>query len=405
VTRRRATVELGSLGLDGGGDILVKLALAEQQNGDEVGVHGTHPDLAGHLATWCRQHGHHFRTPDPDTTDGVIGIIERGSAAAARWVGARHAGHADPTRPGALAADPPADWGLAARGATIEPGGPTPYFRLHHRDQLWTDRAAALYNQATAAQWDPTTAIDWVAPINHNRRVETAVVQVMTFLIENEEAALVVPARFLGQIHPHFREIQQFLAVTVADEARHIEVFTRRATMTGHDLALSTVGGRASLQTLLDEPDYAIASFLLSVMGEGTFVSLLSFLERHAPDAVTRQIAHLTRNDEARHVAFSLSHLERHTQLEPDLRSRLARAVEQRHRALQNTSGLNDDVFDALVLLAAGNDTPDAIRAGWQHVQNLQAEMNDARAARLARLGFTTDEAETLSSLHTRNFM
>jgi hypothetical protein len=80
----------------------------------------------------------------------------------------------------------------------------------------------------------------------------------------------------------------RFLAVTVADEARHVEVFTRRATMTGHDLALSTVGGRTSLQTLIDEPDYAIASFLLSVTGEGTFVSLLSFLDRHAPDPDAR---------------------------------------------------------------------------------------------------------------------
>jgi hypothetical protein len=175
--------------------------------------------------------------------------------------------------------------------------------------------------------------------------------------------------------------------------------------MTGHELALSTVGGRASLQTLLDEPDYATASFLLSVMGEGTFVSLLSFLERHAPDHTTRQIAHLTRNDEARHVAFSLAHLERHLQLEPELRSRLARAVEQRHRALQGTSGLNEDVFDALVLLAAGDSAPERIRIGWQLVQQLQTEMADSRQARLARLGFTSGEAEALSSLHTRNFM
>ena len=38
------------------------------------------------------------------------------------------------------------------------------------------------------------------------------------------EAALAIPARFLGQVHPHFREIQQMLAITVADEARHIDV-------------------------------------------------------------------------------------------------------------------------------------------------------------------------------------
>ena len=28
----------------------------------------------------------------------------------------------------------------------------------------------------------------------------------MTYLVENEQAALMVPARFLGRIHPHFRE-------------------------------------------------------------------------------------------------------------------------------------------------------------------------------------------------------
>ena len=62
------------------------------------------------------------------------------------------------------------------------------------------------------------------------------------------------------------------------------------------------------------------------------------------------------------------------------------------------------DVFDSLVLLA-GNNASDDSRTAWQHVQHLQAEMNDARTARLARLGFTAGEAETLSSLHTRNFM
>jgi hypothetical protein len=140
-------------------------------------------------------------------------------------------------------------------------------------------------------------------------------------------------------------------------------------------------------------------------MGEGTFVSLLSFLERHAPDALTRRIAHLTRNDEARHVAFAMAHLERHAALDPRLRGRLARAVERRHRELQTTAGLNEEVFDSLVLLAAGALTPDAVAEGWQHVQALQGEMHDARQGRLARLGFTTAEADAVASLHTRNFM
>jgi hypothetical protein len=395
-------VDLGSLGMDGGAHVLVRLALDDVGAGGEIGVRGSHPELVAELATWCRMNGHQCL---PSGGSGADVVVRRGAASWSAWVGAERSGRAAVSEPGALVDRPPRSWGLAARGSVVEPGGPEPEFRLTLRDELWTDRAATLYGQALAGQWDPASAIDWNLPITHGPQIERAVVQVMTFLVENEEAALVVPARFLGQVHPHFREIQQMLAVTVADEARHIEVFTRRALLSGSDLALSTAGGRASLQTLLDEPDYATASFLLSVMGEGTFVSLLGFLERHAPDAVTRRIARLTCQDEARHVAFSLAHLERHVGIEPELRARLARAVEQRHRALQGTAGLNDDVFDSLVLLAAGVATPTAVASGWQRVQTLQQEMAESRRARLARLGFTPAESEALSSLHTRNFM
>jgi len=38
-------------------------------------------------------------------------------------------------------------------------------------------------------------------------------------------------------------------------------------------------------------------------------------------------------------------------------------------------------------------------------VQELQREMADARAGRLARLGFSTEQADLLAALHTRNFM
>lgn len=399
-------VELGTLGFDAGAHVILNLALRSLESGNALAVRGAHPELAPHLTAWCRREGHRCRVVPADAEPrGVVAYLERATTASVRSNGAVRAGRADPDIADAIVAVPSADWGLAARGALVEPGGPTPPFRLDRRDELWTDRAPAFYRQSAASQWDPDGAVGWSEPVRNAPVIEAAVVQVMTFLIENEVVALVVPARFLGQIHPHFREIQQQLAVIAADEARHIDVFTRRATLAGNDLALSTVGGRMSLQTLLDEPDFAIASFLLSVMGEGTFISLLGFLEAHAPDPLTRRIAHLTRNDEARHVAFAMAHLERHATIDTALRARLARAVDRRHRELQSTAGLNDEVFDSLVLLAAGTPEPEAIRAGWNRVQALQHEMREARQGRLARLGFTTAEADTIASLHTRNFM
>ncbi|MFJ7150282.1 hypothetical protein ACIQVT_19080 [Streptomyces sp. NPDC100445] len=62
-------------------------------------------------------------------------------------------------------------------------------------------------------------------------------------------------------------------------------------------------------------------------------------------------------------------------------------------------------MFDALVLLAAGSWSPEAIARGWQAVQRLRADMDEGRRHRLSRLGFTDEEAADLSKLHTRNFM
>jgi hypothetical protein len=382
-------LDLGPLGFDRGAHLLLKRALT---NGP-VEVRGGHPALAVHLPAWARQHGHGVERTEQGWR------VTPGPYEKQRWQGAARAGEVD--RPAAVA---DARWGLAARGALVEEGGPSLPVdpELAHRDVVWTDLAPKLYAQAAASQWDPNTAIDWAAPNENPPEVEQAVVQVMTYLVENEQAALVVPARFAARVHPHFREVVQFLAVQAADEARHVEVFSRRA---GAQPGTSSAGGRASLQTLVDEPDFSLASFLLSVLGEGSFLNLLSFIEQHGPDPVTRQVARLALQDEARHVAFGLGHLEHRVAAEPGLRDRLRAAVERRHDALRDTSGLNEDVFDALVVLAAGGWSPEAVQAGFDGVERLEREMDEGRQRRLVRLGFSAKEAAALSSLHTRNFM
>jgi hypothetical protein len=400
------TLDLEELGLDRGGQLLLKRALAPLEPGSRLAVRAQAPEVAVHLRAWCRDRGHTFdlapaAQPSEQGDGTLVGWVTRGTAIDARLRGAQRAGGPR----GQVADKAAATWGLAARGALVEAGGPEFRFPLDTTDAVWSDTAAAIYRQAAASQWDPATAIDWDAPVDLPADVEAAVVTVMTYLIENENAAIVVPARFLSQVHPHFREVVGVLAVQVADEARHVEVFTRRAQLSGGPLGLSTAGGQASLQTLVNEPDFAIAHFLLSVLGEGTFLALLSFLERHAPDPVTRQVTRLALGDEARHVAFGMAHLEHVLRADPAQRGRLAAAVHVRHDALADTAGLNEDVFDALVVLAAGSWEPQAIAVGFARVQALEAEMADGRRRRMSRLGFGADMADELSTLHTRNFM
>jgi hypothetical protein len=238
-------VDLGPLALDGGGHLLIDHVLAGLPPGSRVRVVGGGPHLSVHFGAWARRRGH-----------GVEGnVIIRGDADDRRLVGAERAG-----APDKVAERAPATWGLAARGAVVEQGAPSLVGAdLDRRQVIWTDLAPKLYAQAAAGQWDPATAIDWTPPQLADE-VETAVVQVMTYLVENEQAALIIPARLLSQLHPHYREVMQLLASQAADEARHVEVFTRRALLSGGEPGTSSAGGRASLQTLLDEPDFTTAA-------------------------------------------------------------------------------------------------------------------------------------------------
>ncbi len=408
-------IDIEDLGFDRGAHLLIKKALADVPVGGKIGVRGSDPDVAVHLRGWCRSQGHEIIRPENglvsdevQSTDvsPLVAWVIRGAAVTGRQRHAETAGATDPRQPGAVVERPPAKWGLAARGARVEAGGPEFHFRLNSKEEVWADSVPRLYSQAAAAQWNPATAIEWDAPFELLPEVESAVVQVMTYLIENEIAALLVPAKFLAQVHPHFREVMQLLAIQVADEARHVEVFTRRATLRHKgDLGLSTVSGRQSLKTLLDEPDFTLASFLLSVLGEGTFLNLLWFLERHAPDPVTRSIARLAAQDEARHVAFGMGHLQYVLARDPTTRGRLSAAINRRHDALAQTAGLNEEVFDALILLAAGEWKSEAVAGGFEKVQVLKREMDTDRRGRMVKLGFSAEEARALSALHTRNFM
>jgi hypothetical protein len=86
----------------------------------------------------------------------------------------------------------------------VESGSPEFAFTLANKIEVWSVDAGRLYAQGAAAQWDPATAIPWSTEFDLPFDVEEAVVQIMTYLIENETAALLVPSRFVSQLHPHF---------------------------------------------------------------------------------------------------------------------------------------------------------------------------------------------------------
>jgi len=62
-------------------------------------------------------------------------------------------------------------------------------------------------------------------------------------------------------------------------------------------------------------------------------------------------------------------------------------------------------VQDALTILAAGSAEPEAVARGHEAFRELLDTMHASRIRRLQHAGFTAEQAETISELHTPNFM
>jgi TusA-related sulfurtransferase len=407
-------VDCGALPIGGGLLALLRPALNELNSGGLLAVLSSSPTVREDLPSWCRAERHEYLGVEAIASGVDRHLIARGVFSVPPAI-KEGEGQLEP-REGKLTAsdvltiaplpetgDPAT--GFAPRGARVEPAGPAYPFTLTERKHVAPPEIAKLYDQAVSNQWDATSDIPWdkIKPLPF--AVAQALAQVMTFLAENELSALYVPARFIPRIHPVYAEVAMFLATQLADEARHIDVFLKRARLCGVGLGTSSVTTSRSLLSLMQIEDFTEAAFLLSVLGEGTFLDLLSFIERHAPDEATAELVRRARNDESRHVHFGLAHVRYGLLNNPGLYDRLEAAVRRRAASLHGISGVPAPLQDALTILAAGSAEPSAVAIGHQAFRELLDTMNASRIRRLEHAGFTPLQASTISELHTPNFM
>ncbi|HYC90453.1 MAG TPA: ferritin-like domain-containing protein [Thermoanaerobaculia bacterium] len=388
-------IDGGELTVGGGLLALVRPALRLLEEDGIVAVLSSSASVVDDLPSWCRAEGHEYLGSEETAGGARRYLIGRGRFSLRA---AQEAGEAMPER-----ADPIT--GFAPRGADVEPGGPAYPFDLLERDHLAPPEIRKLYEQAVAAQWNASRDIPWDKAGGHAPALEAAVVQIMTFLAENELSALYLPSKFISRIHPAYAEVSMFLATQLADEARHIEVFLRRARLSGPRLGVSSVTTSRSLLSLLELSDFSEAAFLLSVLGEGTFLDLLGYVERHAPDEATAELVHRARTDESRHVHFGLAHVRAALACDSTLYARLEQAVRHRAATLHGVAGVPAPVQDALIVLAARGTEPGAVARGHAAFRELLDTMHASRVKRLLHAGFTPEQADTISQLHTANFM
>jgi hypothetical protein len=411
-------VDAGTLELGGGLETLVRAALESVPVGGELEVATVSRAVAYELPAWARTTGHEHvgdRIDGERESRRFVVVIRRGSSQRvladalpapgdppALDRGGLHISELRRLEPVGAGADPAG--GLIPLGAVAEAGGPEYAWRLNDRDRIWADELASLTERAATAQWDATADIPWEAAAGLPAHVEQAVAQVMTYIAQNEYAALYVPSRFLPQVNPRYTEVLLWLSSHVHDEARHVEVFTKRA-LAGGARAYALASTDLSLHSLLEESDFSAAALLLNVLGEGTFLDLLRFVEQHAPDAATATAARLAHRDERRHVHFGIAHVRRRLALGAEERDALVGAAEARAAKLTSLSGLSPLLTESLTLLASPSLQPADLSEAGAALRRLMQTMERNRVRRLQAAGFDERTAVYLSDLHTPNLM
>jgi len=109
-----------------------------------------------------------------------------------------------------------------------------------------------------------------------------------------------------------------YLISQIMDEARHLDVFRKRALANGGGL-MEQQKSNAAVRSVIDSArDFTEMSARLHIAGEGSVLSVFRMGELMSYNEAEKSIYRLAASDESRHVAFGVMHLQYVSQTDPD---------------------------------------------------------------------------------------
>ncbi len=268
---------------------------------------------------------------------------------------------------------------MAARGSLLWGTLPDIGYTVNRKSDVWSANVVALYEEAKTRRWAPAVDIPWSALAGSARPpvLEAATAQVCTVLEEIALVAMEAPGRWVYLINQEFLEVKSFLCGQMLDEARHVEVFRKRALTGGQGLKRASVPVEQALRELLAADTYPRTSLGINVVLGGLQVALFRHLAAIADNDADRRIFTLSLQDAARSVAYGVGALRCHLAAQPHQAHALCDHLLETEHTIAGVLG-SPELCEPLIILSGGG---------------LEAEQRGRGAARLRQwLRQTVDE-------------
>jgi len=197
--------------------------------------------------------------------------------------------------------------------------------------------------------------------------LELAMSQLCTFLTQVEFIAGDVPGMYAPNVSGEYFEIALFLASQIMDEARHLDVFRKRALANGIGLLKAGPGAIG----LLTSQDMVEMTSTLHLVGEGFVQSMFRMGELFAQSEVDKRMFRLAAQDESRHVAFGVMHMKHVLDTEPERRDEVHTYLDRMEGMLggggSSQAGLTGggETAEALAILLGGGSSPTQLQEGY----------------------------------------
>jgi hypothetical protein len=280
------------------------------------------------------------------------------------------------------------NYSMAARGSLMVPGLPDLGYTINRKSDVWSDNVASLYEESKARRWVAATDIPWSQLKQHPIADDLglAMSQLCTVLEEIALVIMEVPSRWVFNINQEFLELKSHLCAQMIDQARHVEVFRKRALAGGKGLKRASVSAEQALKEILFAETYPEGSLSANVMLNGLVLAVMRHVAAVAPTPIDARIFRLTMQDTARQIAYGTGQVRYHLAQQPGHAGLLQDYLDRTEHTFAGIAG-SPELLEPLIILSGGGASREAARRGSARVQKLYRLAVDEYLQRLDAVG------------------